>query len=149
MPSWKAFVIKIEWNFQKTEKINFFSKMFGETFFYLIGIYTFLWWFIDNFKSLFQILWHLLVSYIQPNANLPLNEKFGTWAGELMKWFDRVLCHTTTTTTTTEWCQASGHKTRSVNRLETMPIYRNVVILRWILFEFRINIVTFFVKRSN
>lgn len=56
--------------------------MFGESFFYLVGIYAFLWWFVDNFKSLFQILWNLLKTYIQPDKNLPLNEKFGNWAGK-------------------------------------------------------------------
>lgn len=56
--------------------------MFGEAFFYIIGVYTFLWWFVDNLKSLFAILWSLLKSYIQPDKNPPLNEKFGTWAGK-------------------------------------------------------------------
>lgn len=56
--------------------------MLGETFFYIIGVYTFLWWFIDNFKSLFQILWNLLKSYVQPDKNPPLNEKYGIWAGK-------------------------------------------------------------------
>lgn len=56
--------------------------MFGETFFYIIGIYAFLWWFIDNFKSLFSILWNLFISYIQPDKNPPIGEKFGSWAGK-------------------------------------------------------------------
>lgn len=59
--------------------------MFGETFFYIIGIYAFLWWFIDNFKSLFFILWNLFVSYIQPDKNPPIAEKFGSWAGKSSK----------------------------------------------------------------
>ncbi|XP_055310940.1 hydroxysteroid dehydrogenase-like protein 1 isoform X2 [Sitodiplosis mosellana] len=50
------------------------------SFFYLIGVYAFLWWFIDNFKSLFQIGWNLFMSSLQLNGNQPLNEKFGTWA---------------------------------------------------------------------
>lgn len=56
--------------------------MFGETFFYIIGVYTFLWWFVDNFKSLFQILWSVLMSYVTPDLYPPLSEKFGNWAGE-------------------------------------------------------------------
>ncbi|XP_031635052.1 hydroxysteroid dehydrogenase-like protein 1 [Contarinia nasturtii] len=47
---------------------------------YTIGLYAFLWWFIDNFKSLFQIAWNLLVSFLQPKNNVPLNEKYGNWA---------------------------------------------------------------------
>lgn len=53
------------------------------SFFYLIGVYAFLWWFIDNFKSLFQIVWNLFLSSLQLNSNQPLNEKFGIWAGKL------------------------------------------------------------------
>lgn len=56
--------------------------MFGETFFYVIGVYSFLWWFIDNFKSLFAIIWSVLMSYLTPDLYPPLNEKFGNWAGE-------------------------------------------------------------------
>lgn len=56
--------------------------MFGETFFYIIGIYAFLWWFIDTFKSLFAIIWSVLMSYLTPELYPPLNEKFGNWAGE-------------------------------------------------------------------
>lgn len=54
------------------------------SFFYLIGVYAFLWWFIDNFKSFFQVVWHLIVSSFQVNKNKPLNEKFGSWAGKQM-----------------------------------------------------------------
>lgn len=50
--------------------------------FYLIGVYAFLWWFVDNFKSLFQVLWNLFVSSMQLNKNQPLHEKFGSWAGK-------------------------------------------------------------------
>lgn len=57
--------------------------MFGELFFYIIGLYAFLWWFIDNFKSLFQILWNLLMSYFEPDKYPGLIEQFGNWAGEL------------------------------------------------------------------
>lgn len=53
--------------------------MFGNLFFYILGVYAFLWWFCDNFKSLFQILWSLLKSCIGENP--PLNKKFGNWAG--------------------------------------------------------------------
>lgn len=50
---------------------------------YIIGLYAFLWWFCDNFKSLFQIAWNLFVSSLQPSKKIPLNEKYGSWAGEL------------------------------------------------------------------
>lgn len=50
--------------------------------FYIIGVYAFLWWFIDNFKSLFAIIWNVLMSYVTPELYPPLNEKFGNWAGE-------------------------------------------------------------------
>lgn len=56
--------------------------MFGDLFFYLIGVYAFLWWFIDNTKSLFQILWNYFVSYIQPDKIPPLHERYGKWAGK-------------------------------------------------------------------
>lgn len=69
----------IKWiQIEKNPKLN----MFGDTFFYIIGVYTFLWWFIDNFKSLFAIIWSVLMSYITPELYPPLNEKFGNWAGE-------------------------------------------------------------------
>lgn len=55
--------------------------MIGDVFFYIIGVYAFLWWFCDNFKSLFQILWNLFVSYIQQDKNSTLNERYGNWAG--------------------------------------------------------------------
>lgn len=46
----------------------------------LIGAYALLWWSIDNFKSIVQIITSFLVPYFQPQEDLPLSEKFGTWA---------------------------------------------------------------------
>lgn len=50
--------------------------------FYIIGVFAFLWWFIDNFKSLFSILWNISKSYIQTGNYQPLKEKYGEWAGK-------------------------------------------------------------------
>lgn len=47
----------------------------------LIGAYALLWWSIDNFKSIVQIITSFLVPYFQPQEDLPLSEKFGSWAG--------------------------------------------------------------------
>lgn len=47
----------------------------------LIGAYALLWWSIDNFKSVVQIIRSFLVPYFQPHEDLPLSERFGNWAG--------------------------------------------------------------------
>lgn len=47
----------------------------------LIGAYALIWWSIDNFKSVIQIIRSFLVPYFQPQDDLPLTEKFGSWAG--------------------------------------------------------------------
>lgn len=47
----------------------------------LIGSYASLWWSIDNFKSVVQVIRSLLVPYFQPQEDLPLSEKYGNWAG--------------------------------------------------------------------
>lgn len=47
----------------------------------LIGLYALLWWSIDNFKSIVQIIRSVLVPYFQPQEDVPLSEKFGSWAG--------------------------------------------------------------------
>lgn len=49
----------------------------------LIGAYALLWWSIDNFKSIIQIIRSFMVPYFQPQDDLPLTEKFGTWAGRI------------------------------------------------------------------
>lgn len=50
--------------------------------FLLIGIYASIWWLIDNLKSPVQIITSILRPYFQPQEDLPLKEKFGTWAGK-------------------------------------------------------------------
>lgn len=47
----------------------------------LIGLYALLWWSIDNFKSIVQIIRSFLVPFFQPQEDVPLSEKFGNWAG--------------------------------------------------------------------
>lgn len=58
-----------------------FSVQCTALIFILIGAYALLWWSIDNFKSIVQIVTSFLVPYFQPQEDLPLNEKFGSWAG--------------------------------------------------------------------
>lgn len=48
----------------------------------LIGLYAVLWWSIDNFKSIVQIVRSLLVPYFQPQEDSKLSERFGNWAGK-------------------------------------------------------------------
>lgn len=50
----------------------------------LIGLYALLWWSIDNFKSIVQIIRSFLVPYFQPQEDVPLSEKFGSWAGRVL-----------------------------------------------------------------
>ena len=59
-----------------------FSVEFLTVVLVLIGLYALLWWAIDNFKSLVQIATAVLRPLFQPQDDLPLKEKFGTWAGE-------------------------------------------------------------------
>lgn len=47
----------------------------------LIGLYALLWWSIENFKSIVQIIRSVLVPYFQPQEDIKLSEKFGSWAG--------------------------------------------------------------------
>lgn len=47
-----------------------------------IGVYASLWWIIDNLKSITQIFLALLRPFFQPQDDLPLKERFGTWAGK-------------------------------------------------------------------
>lgn len=58
-----------------------FSVQCTALIFVLIGAYALLWWSIDNFKSIVQIVTSFLVPYFQPQEDLPLSEKFGSWAG--------------------------------------------------------------------
>lgn len=68
--------------------------------FYIIGVFALLWWFIDNFKSLFSILWNITKSYILPGKNRSLNEKYGEWAGNnntifsLIRWITELAWYT-------------------------------------------------------
>lgn len=48
----------------------------------LIGIYASIWWLIDNLKSGVQIILSLLRPFFQPQDDLPIKERFGSWAGE-------------------------------------------------------------------
>lgn len=58
-----------------------FSIQFAAFLFIWIGVYALIWWCIDNFKSIVQIIRSFLVPYFQPQEDLPLSEKFGNWAG--------------------------------------------------------------------
>lgn len=46
-----------------------------------IGAYALLWWSIDNFKSIVQVIRSMLLPYFQPQDDVALSEKFGHWAG--------------------------------------------------------------------
>lgn len=58
-----------------------FSIQFALVILALIGIYAALCYCIDNFKSVIQVIRSFLVPYFQPQEDLPLSEKFGSWAG--------------------------------------------------------------------
>lgn len=58
-----------------------FSIQFALVILALIGIYALLWYSIENFKSVIQVIRSFLVPYFQPQEDLPLSEKFGSWAG--------------------------------------------------------------------
>lgn len=47
----------------------------------LAGVWSLLWWSIDNFKSVVQIVKSVLLPYFQPQDNKTLVEKYGKWAG--------------------------------------------------------------------
>lgn len=57
------------------------SVQFAAFILILIGVYALIWWCIDNLKSIVQIIRSFLVPYFQPQEDIPLNEKFGNWAG--------------------------------------------------------------------
>lgn len=58
-----------------------FSIQFTALVLALIGIYALLWYIIENFKSVIQVIRSFLVPYFQPQEDLPLSERFGSWAG--------------------------------------------------------------------
>lgn len=58
-----------------------FSIQFTVVVLALIGIYALLWYIIENFKSVIQVIRSFLVPYFQPQEDLPLSERFGSWAG--------------------------------------------------------------------
>lgn len=49
----------------------------------LVGLWALLWWSIENFRSLVQIIGSVLAPFFQPNENKTLVERFGKWAGKL------------------------------------------------------------------
>lgn len=48
----------------------------------LAGIWATLWWSIENFRSVVQIIKSVLSPYFQPQESKTLVERFGKWAGE-------------------------------------------------------------------
>lgn len=67
--------------------------------FVLIGLYAVAWWLIDNLKSITQIILSILLPYFQPQEDLPLSEKYGTWAGKVdCTTFNCIYWHTFTST---------------------------------------------------
>lgn len=47
----------------------------------IVGVYAVCWWLVDNFKSVVQIVRALLTPYFQPQEELTLLERYGSWAG--------------------------------------------------------------------
>lgn len=70
----KVTVIKMEINLEKYfgENVSFFIS--------LVGLYAFVCWSYDNFKSLFQIIF----STVNPNKNETLIKRYGKWAGKYL-----------------------------------------------------------------
>lgn len=63
----------------------FLEKFFSAdiiTFLCVIGLYAFILWCHDNFKSLFQIIFSVLKTFFLPYENKSLIERYGKWAGE-------------------------------------------------------------------
>lgn len=48
----------------------------------LAGAWAVLWWSIDNFRSIFEIILSVLSPYFQPQEHKSLVERYGKWAGE-------------------------------------------------------------------
>jgi hypothetical protein len=56
----------------------------------LAGIWAVLWFLVDNFKSVVQIVKGVLLPYFQPEQeNKTLVEKYGKWAG---KFYEKIFC---------------------------------------------------------
>lgn len=53
-----------------------------------IGMWALLWWSIDNFKSVVQIIKSMLTPYFQPQENKSLVERYGKWAGKVENYFE-------------------------------------------------------------
>lgn len=68
-----------------------FSIQFTALVLALIGIYALLWYIIENFKSVIQVIRSFLVPYFQPQEDLPLSERFGSWAGMNEKWIVMII----------------------------------------------------------
>lgn len=47
----------------------------------LAGIWALLWWSLENFMSVLQIIKSVLLPYFQPQDNKTLIERYGKWAG--------------------------------------------------------------------
>lgn len=46
-----------------------------------VGIYAICWWLIDNLSSVVQVVRTLLTPYFQPQEDLSLIDRYGSWAG--------------------------------------------------------------------
>lgn len=51
----------------------------------LAGTWAVLWWSIDNFRSIVEIVLSILTPYFQPQERKTLVERYGKWAGKNMK----------------------------------------------------------------
>lgn len=47
----------------------------------IVGVYALCWWIVDNLKSVVQVVRALLTPYFQPQEELTLLERYGSWAG--------------------------------------------------------------------
>lgn len=55
----------------------------------LIGFYALLWWCVENFESIVQIVLSICQKYCSLKRD-SLKEQFGEWAGNLIKYFFRI-----------------------------------------------------------
>lgn len=58
-----------------------FNIQFLITVLSVIGFYALVLWLIDNFGSIVTIVKTVLTPLFQPQDNLSLSERYGTWAG--------------------------------------------------------------------
>lgn len=49
----------------------------------LAGAWAVLWWSIDNFRSIVEIIVTVLTPYFQPQERKTLVERYGKWAGKV------------------------------------------------------------------